>query len=247
MATGAQDNRVPVWVQPADRELVQKLADLCASTTGAYGHPVLQVVESSPVAAEQLSGNTFIQEGTCWSLSYGAETVHMVDSIGMRCIAFLVDSPYEQFSAIELSMRAHNTETTLAPHLMRRPVEIVDQGTLSSVLDETRQLQADLDEARELGQEAREEEARARLDELVVRVGPSLGKAGRSRPFVDAVERARQSVHKNVGRALGAIRGQAPRLGAHLKQSISISRYCAYAPAQEANWTVKFSPPTRAL
>jgi len=242
MAKSAKGTRVPVWVQPEDRDLVQSFAGLCETAASTDGRAAFQITLSPSVAADAtVPENSFIQDGTCWTLTYGPSSVHLVDSIGLHCIAHLVESPYEQVSVLELSMLAHNTETTLAASLMSRPQEAIDRETISSVVSEANRLQEEIQEAADLGQEAREEEARAKLEELVDSIQSSRGKGGHSRPVVDAVERARQAVHTNVRRALGAIRHQAPPLALHLKQSISLSRYCTYEPAERTSWTVQFS------
>jgi hypothetical protein len=247
MARPVKQDRVPVWVQPADKESVQRFADFCETATGTHDQPASRVVQTSPPPAQELLGNSFIQHGTCWNITYGPENAHLFDSVGLRSLAHLLSAPQEPVSVIELSMREHDTETTLAPYLMSQSFEVVDQQTLSSVLDETKRLEAELQDARELGDETREEAARSRLEDLVDSMQPSRGKRGRSRFFVGAAERTRQSVHKNVRRAFGAIGRQAPSLAAHLGQSVSISHYCVYAPAQQTNWTVQISAPTRAL
>jgi len=244
MARSGQDHRdrVPVWVQPSDRALVQGFADLCETTTATYGHPVFNLTPPSTVTMEPPPENSFVQGGTCWNITYGPETVHLTDCLGVRCIALLISAPYQHVSVIELSMRARDTETTLAPILMSQSSEIIDQEAVTSVLEKARQLQEEADEARALGQEEREEALRSQIDELVDGVQSTRGKRGTGRRFVDTVERARQAVHKNVRRSCHAIGKQAPRLGSHFGQCISISRYCSYSPATETRWIVHFSP-----
>lgn len=214
--------------------MVQRFADFFESTTWTEGTPATLVAQ-----AEQQ--NSFVQRGNYWVITYGSESAHVSNSVGTRTLAHLIAAQDREVPVLRLWMRVHDTDETTATQFTSGRVPMVDKKAVSSIQSEAKRLQAELEEAKEIGDEARSAAARAQLEDLAESARSARGRLGQARPFVDEVERARQALQHARRRAIGAIRSQAPRLAAHLARSIRISRHCCYAPAQETNWLVEFS------
>ena len=87
-----------------------------------------------------------------------------------------------------------------------------------------------MNEAHELGREARALEAEAEIDALTAHLKSSLGIGGRARKPGSAAERARLAVNKSIGRALEAIDAANPELGRLLATTIKTGTFCTYQP-----------------
>jgi hypothetical protein len=248
MDTRSRGDRVPVWVLRTDRDLVQRFADFCESAatgTEVVGRPLVETATSSTTGASpDTTRNSFTRHGDVWSITGTFGSALATDSLGMRCIALLVCTPHRRVPVIELSMSARGADPALAAQFMTSSATTLDGEAISALTAEAKRLEEEVQDAQSVGDEPREEAARAHLDELIASVAPSLGKGHKPRRFVDEVERARQATHHNVRRAYRAIGAQAPRLAAHLQRSISIARSCDYSPEEETTWRVTISPRT---
>jgi len=186
----------------------------------------------------------FARQGEYWTLAYGNHLIRLGDSKGLRQIAHLLCNPGLPIHAIdlvaitdgrrELSAQPGNKETA-DPSIRTGP-----QGDFGPVLDakareayrqRLRELQEELDNARQRGDEAQAMRAEEEIDALTVQLRAALGLGGRVRRPGSSGERARIAVTKSIGRALDAIDAENAELGQLLRTTISTGTFCCYEPS----------------
>jgi hypothetical protein len=234
MADLPVEDLAPLWVPRANLSLVQTFADFCGLVTegsGTYDVHVTQTV-GDPEAV-----NSFTHSGDCWEIRCGTESTHLRDSGGLRCIAYLLAHPHEPTSVFLLAGLAKRTVTGNSPVLIEYSDPVFDTQAEQEIRDAIHELQTQLDEARESGNEDRAERAREKLERLEEFFEADRGIRG-SRRFAGNSVNARQAASQALRRARQAIAREAPKLAAHLKQAITVSAFATYAPTIEIEWHV---------
>ena len=102
------------------------------------------------------------------------------------------------------------------------------------------EIEDDIEQARALGDTARESQADAERDFLVRELSRAVGLGGRDRRAASASERARVGVTRAIRYAMARIAEHHPSLGEHLDLAIRTGTYCGYRPDPRTGAAWKF-------
>ena len=92
------------------------------------------------------------------------------------------------------------------------------------------ELREELEEAKELGNVERAEQAEQEIDALTKELSRAVGLGGRNRRAASASERARQSITKSIKSVLERIAQSDAALGDILSRCIRTGNFCSYQP-----------------
>ena len=201
-----------------------------------------------PTSAGTSSGTTsFRREGDYWTIIFGAATVRMRDSDGLRYLAQLLASPGRSFHVLELVALGHRQHGEGVPSgaafaeaaLAQARLRVIRLGDAGTVLDEQARaayqrrladLEVEIDQANAANDIGRAERLRTEFEALVGELSSALGLHGRSRRTADVAERARVAVAKALHRVLARIRASHHPLGHHLARTVRTGMFCVYSP-----------------
>jgi hypothetical protein len=182
--------------------------------------------------------NTFHREGEYWSVAFEGRVLRLRDAKGLRYLARLLARPGREFHALDL-LAGEQRHTADPTRVVEDAVSLQVSGDAGAVLDarakeayrrRLAEIEHDLEEARQLGDTLRAEQAVAERDFLARELSRAVGLGGRDRRIGSAAERARASVTRAVRHAMGRIRTHHPALGSHLDRTIRTGTYCVYLP-----------------
>ena len=224
----------------------------------------LQVVASNDTATltadhgRRTPDAVFRPEGDYWTVVFHGTTARIKDTRGMRYLAYLLQHPDHEFSALALA--ADTPEVTSSALFERSLLDEPRDSAAASVhitgftdagdaLDpqakaEYRQrlheLQADLEEAQTFNDIGRVEKLQAELEFVTQELVGAVGLGGRMRKAASPQERARVNVTRAIRTAMTRIAEVHPALGQHLTQAIKTGTFCAYVPAPHPTLTWQF-------
>ena len=123
--------------------------------------------------------------------------------------------------------------------LEKAGIHIASLGDAGEMLDEQAkvayrrrlsELREELEEAKELGNVERAEQAEQEIDALTRELSRAVGLGGRNRRAASASERARQSITKTIKAVLERIAQSDAALGDILSRCIKTGTFCSYQP-----------------
>jgi eukaryotic-like serine/threonine-protein kinase len=106
------------------------------------------------------------------------------------------------------------------------------------------QLREELEEAKELGNVERAEQAEEEIDALTRELSRAVGLGGRNRRAASASERARQSITKTIKSVLERIAQGDATLGDVLSRCIKTGNFCSYQPVPDFQIAWEFAATT---
>jgi hypothetical protein len=166
-------------------------------------------------------------EGEVWNIGFRNRSALVRDSRGLRMLARLVAEPDRDIHVLDLSgsgeVGAGSDPGDAGPAL--------DDKARQEYRRRVRDLEEELDEARELADQGRVETLRDELDFIARELSRAFGLGGRQRRAGAAAERARVNVRRRVKDAIQRIEEQLPEAGKHLDNSVKTGSYCRYAPS----------------
>jgi tetratricopeptide (TPR) repeat protein len=166
-------------------------------------------------------------EGDVWNIGFHNRSALIRDSRGLRMLARLVAEPDRDIHVLDLSgsgeVGARSDPGDAGPAL--------DDKARQEYRRRVRDLEEELDEARELADQGRVEALRDELDFIARELSRAFGLGGRQRRAGAAAERARVNVRRRVKDAIRRIEKQLPEAGKHLDNSVKTGSYCRYAPS----------------
>jgi tetratricopeptide (TPR) repeat protein len=188
------------------------------------------------------SRNVFRREGDYWTVIFEGNTVRVRDLKGMRYLARLLADPGREHHVLDL-VAAETGEGSKGDNSPAAGLPLSAIGDAGEMLD-TRAREAyrrrladiddDIEQARDLGDNERAAQAAAERDFLVRELTRAFGLGGRSRRAGSASERARAGVTRAVRQSIARIGEHHRGLGEHLSRSIHTGTYCAYLPDPHA-------------
>jgi pimeloyl-ACP methyl ester carboxylesterase len=194
-------------------------------------------------AVEQ--ANLFRRDGEYWTVGYRGLVVTLRDSKGLRDLGRLLANPGREFHVLDLM--ADGTGARSIPPSQAAEAGLAIQGWGEPVIDQAArlhyqrritELEAELEEARQRGDEEAHAAAQEELDALITALTAAYGLAGRPRRAPDPIERARKAVSRRLRHAMSRIARAHPRLGRHLAASIRTGEFCSYQPERDIIWSV---------
>ncbi|HVZ71872.1 MAG TPA: hypothetical protein VHJ20_05795, partial [Polyangia bacterium] len=168
-------------------------------------------------------------EGEVWTITRGATTFRLKDSLGLRYLARLLEQPGREVHVLDLvGERAGGGAN-----------EAIDLGDAGDLLDEEAKaayrsrledLRDVVAEAESFGDDARAARARDEIEALAAELGRAVGLGGRSRRAGAAAERARSAVQRRIKNALERIGEHAPALAEYLTTTVRTGNHCIFRP-----------------
>ena len=186
-----------------------------------------------------------------WVFDFGGESLRLRDLKGVRYLARLLAEPGREFHVLDLVAAESGMPAGASAAAQPDDVDVQDGFDLGMgpLLDEKAkstfrrritEVEDDLAEARDRGDDDRASAAELERDFLVRELARAVGLGGRDRPAGVAAERARVSVTRAIRYALERIGDHHRPLGEHLDHAVCTGTYVAYAPdpAAPVRWAV---------
>ncbi len=180
-----------------------------------------------PAEIPRPPGNSFVKDGSVWSVAYEGTGAQLVELKGFHDIARLLAQPGEAVYCLEL-LGAVPTSGSQD--------EVLDSQARSEYRWRIEELQCELERAETDNDSATADRIRAELDAVIEELAKATGLGGRSRKIGDAAEKARSTVRWRIRSAVKKIAAAHPRLGQHLANSIRTGVFCQYSPESAINW-----------
>src|SRR5215207_5278316 len=206
-----------------------------AEQAGLERQAARTILERIEVAASAATDtNLFRREGDYWSVVFEGRTVHVRDLKGMRYLAQLLAHPGREFHVLDLVAAETGQQVALGD-----AGQMLDERAKTAYRRRLVEIEADIEQARALGDASREMQADAERDFLVRELARAVGLGGRDRRAASASERARSGVTRAVRQGIARIGEHHPQRGEHLDRAVRTGTYCAYVPdpGAPAAWT----------
>jgi hypothetical protein len=192
--------------------------------------------------------NLFRREGEYWTIAYEGESFRLRDLKGLRYLARLLGERGREFHVLDLvtmeSGAAGGPGGRREPGLtVTRPTglgPLLDAGAKEAYRRRLRDLEEELEDAREAADPARALRLEREREFLIAELARAVGLGGRDRKTAAPAERARVSVTRAIRAALARIREHNPTLSNHLDRTVRTGTYCSYQPDPRApaDWRV---------
>ena len=167
---------------------------------------------------------SLVADGADWLLTAGDERARLRDGRGMSYLRVLLANPGRHVASLDLAAGGQGLVAV-------RGEPVLDDQTRESYFEGIRRLGEELDAADRAGDVDRAARAEAERGRLLSELRALTGLGGRARVVSNEAERARVNVTRTLRATIAAIRSFAPRVGAHLDDSIRTGLACAYEPA----------------
>jgi tetratricopeptide (TPR) repeat protein len=197
------------------------------------------------------AAGAFLKSGKYWTLSWAGSSLRLKDRKGLRCIAYLLRYPGQEFaaqdlvSATQLGCNGSATTGETAGELHHSIYIGRDLGDAGVALDAMAREQnkhrlEDLREQLELAEQCndlgRVAKTRYEIEFINDQMAALVGLHGRDRKSAAHAERARVAATKSIKSALNLIREADAELARHLALSIKTGYFCGYLPNSPVNW-----------
>src|SRR3984885_9560372 len=206
---------------------------------------VATMIQSTPWPEQAI----FRKEGEYWTVGCGGNAFRLKDTKGLGYIAHLLRHPTSEFHVLDLAggiagqRDAGEISQSGLPRgeedLEKAGIHVASLGDAGEMLDDQAkasyrrrlsELREELEEAKELSNFDRAEQAEAEIDALTRELSRAVGLGGRNRKAASASERARQSVTKTIKAVLDRIAQSDRALGEVLSRGIKTGTFCSYQP-----------------
>ena len=173
-------------------------------------------------------------DGAGWLVGYDGATFALPDLKGLRYLRELARHPGADVAALDLAAAGQGGAV-----LAESPAgEVADTRALAAYRRRLRDIDAELDEARDWADEARVTRLGLEREALLREVGAATGLAGRRRRFGSADERARVAVRKAISAALARVAQRDAALARLFRDTVHTGAACRYDPdpARPVTW-----------
>jgi AAA ATPase-like protein len=203
----------------------------------------------------------FHKEGEFWTVGYRGKFFRLKETKGLGYLAHLLRHPAAEFHVLDLAggiadERDEETGQSVRglprndEDLEKAGIHITSLGDAGEMLDDQAkvayrrrlsELREELEEAKELGNLERAEQAEGEIDALTRELARAVGLGGRNRRAASASERARQSITKTIKAVLERIAQSDTALGDIFARCIKTGTFCSYRPDPEFPLTWEFA------
>jgi predicted ATPase len=173
------------------------------------------------------AGGALLRHGDVWSLRFAGRDTQIRHLKGLDDLAALLARPDEEVHCLEL-IGGGDVGGEAGPAL--------DERARREYQTRIRDLQGEIDRARDDNDLGRAERAEAELDALVQQLSEAFGLGGRARATGSAAERARSAVTWRVRAAIKRVGELHPELGRHLANAVRTGTWCSYRPEAPVSW-----------
>ena len=187
-----------------------------------------------------------------WEIAYtDGKGFHLADLKGLHYIAYLLDNPGKDVSALDLE-KSHPDSPDDTQAMQISAAQLDENGLATSstddrqpVLDEKAKQEykdklESLQDEREQAEQLEDDEQLERIDKETDAISRELNSAqaifGKSRIFANQNERCRKRVTETIRTSLVKLRTNHKELGEHLDASIKTGGYCSYTSQEEISW-----------
>jgi eukaryotic-like serine/threonine-protein kinase len=204
-------------------------------------HPTPPVL--SPQASSlQPQVSSFRHEGEYWTITYQDAICRFRDVSGLRYIAHLLQHPHQEFHVTDLvhcEAEAEASTSTKDMEFIRQSGTSAGLGDAGEALDgqaraaykqRVRDLQEELEEAKEFNDIGRVEKLEDEIEFLTQELAGAVGLGGRNRKAASASERARVNVTRAIKAVIKKTGEQSESLGLYFATTIKTGNFCSYLP-----------------
>jgi tetratricopeptide (TPR) repeat protein len=211
----------------------------------------------SAISGDSSSGHrtaargVFRKEGEFWTVGYAGKNFRLKDTKGLGYLAHLLRHPGVEFHVLDLfgglANRGEDDDASASAQglprgdddLEKAGLQIARLGDAGEMLDDQAkasyrkrlsELREELDEAKELGNVDRAEQAEQEIEALTHELSRAVGLGGRNRRAASASERARQSITKTIKAVLERIAQSDGKLGDLFVRCVRTGTFCSYVP-----------------
>lgn len=200
----------------------------------------------------------FRSEGEYWTIVFQGTTARVKDTRGMQHLAYLLQHPDQEIAALTLAADAPDFDTSsfAAASLTskhRDPAlatvhvsgltdagEILDPQAKAEYRQRLKEIEAELEEAREFNDVGRIEKLQDELEFVTQELMGAVGLRGRARKAASPQERARVNVTRAIRTAITRVADVHPALGQYLNQTMKTGTFCSYVPSLHSSVTWEF-------
>jgi hypothetical protein len=211
---------------------------------------------NSPVEATSSSTNQFVLTGDHWAITYQGQTRTLIDTKGLRYIAYLLQNQGKEVPVAELYYAINPTDietidstysAMTADQLDELGLSLGDLGDAGDTLtpegksrleQAIRVLQEQIDEAREFGNDEKAAKLEQEQEEILSHITTESGLGGKPRKASSSIERLRKAVTKRIRDDIKKITTTCPDLGHHLNETIRTGTQCHYSPHPSVEWLI---------
>ncbi|RIL03054.1 MAG: ATPase, partial [Proteobacteria bacterium] len=170
-----------------------------------------------------------LRAGDGWTVRFGGRSLQVRALKGLEDLAVLLAQPEHEVHCLEL-IGGGDVGGDTGP--------AIDAKARRAYEARIRELQGDIDRARDANDLGRAERAEAELDALVSQLADAFGLGGRTRAKGSAAERARSAVTWRVRAAIQRLGALHPELGRHLANAVRTGTWCSYRPEAPVVWEI---------
>jgi len=206
--------------------------DVALASSSAFG---ARLATSPMVLAA--SDYAFEHAGDFWHLTFAGATTHIRDGVGPRYIALLLANPGKELFCPDIIAMANGNPIVKISHSR----DLVADGTAMKEYEQRiRELEEELDEAKEFNDWGRQEKLERKLEDLKQEVLRLRGLCGKTRTFSGTFDNARTSVTNAINRTLrsDAVKKRLPEAYRHLDKAISRGTFMSYDPEKPIAWAL---------
>jgi hypothetical protein len=179
------------------------------------------------------SRNAFRFVEGVWTLRFAGKTIHLPDSLGLKCIAHLLASKGQDIDAAVLKSAAKGN--TLIKPLVG--IEVLDPEARKEYEAECNHLLEELEDARKFHDLAKQEQIQEKLGIIARALESATGLGGRTRKVKDEPSNVRTSVKNAINRAINnQIEPKHEALARHLDRSLRTGGTLSYTPDPNVDW-----------
>ena len=199
------------------------IADQVAADIELREMPIAPLGQRALAPARPADTSLCLQrDGETWAVAYAGTSVTLKNSKGLEILARLVEHPDTEFHVLDLSGATRADGGDAGPEL--------DAEARRQYESRLRDLNEELEEARELGDIGRSDALQQELDFITRELSRAFGLGGRQRRAGSAAERARVNVRRRVKDAIMRVGETHPDAGRYLENTIKTGTYCKYTP-----------------
>jgi hypothetical protein len=218
---------------------------------------------SSVTQAEDSPSSIRVGAKAC-VVNYDRTPGHFKEGKGLKYILVLLRHPEVEFGVMDLEgivypphpdalastehafadAKTNADDTTPGDHLDTYPT--MDKTAVEQIKAKIEQLKDQITEARELGDEEKQEKLEQEIDELLETFRASMDKDGKPRELGGTIEQKRKSISLAIDRAIKDIKGAHLAFGVHLANSIRTGSVCSYTPIPPTRWHITVTSPSQA-
>ena len=169
------------------------------------------------------------RDGDVWAVAFAGRAVRVKHSKGLDDLAVLLSRPGDDVHCLEL-MGGGDVGGEAGPG--------IDPQARRAYQTRIRELQEDLDAARDANDLGRAERLEEELDALVQQLAGAFGLGGRARGTGSTAERARSAVTWRIRSTVKRLAELHPELGRHLDNAVRTGTWCTYRPEAPLAWRV---------